>query len=61
VLRRAGEKFTRLSHLWLDAEYKGEDKGKGWAQKALGGVCSSWNVLANPPPGGVDELGCGVG
>jgi transposase len=26
----------RLSHLWLDAGYTGEDKGAGWVQKVLG-------------------------
>jgi len=26
----------RLSHLWLDAGYTGEDKGAGWVHKALG-------------------------
>jgi putative transposase len=36
LLERANEKFPRLKHLWLDAGYKGEDKGKGWVQKVLG-------------------------
>jgi putative transposase len=26
----------RLSHLWLDAGYTGDDKGAGWVQRALG-------------------------
>jgi putative transposase len=39
LLRRADEKFPRLKHLWLDAGYRGEDKGKGWVEKALG-----WSV-----------------
>ena len=38
-LRHADEKFPRLKHLWLDAGYRGEDKGKGWVEKALG-----WSV-----------------
>jgi hypothetical protein len=25
LLDRAGEQFSRLSHLWLDAGYRGED------------------------------------
>ena len=33
---RAEELFPRLSHLWLDAGYNGKEKGKDWAQKALG-------------------------
>jgi putative transposase len=36
LLRHAGERFPRLSHLWLDGAYRGEDKGKDWVEKALG-------------------------
>ena len=36
LLARAGEQFFRLKHLWLDAGYRGEDKGKGWVEKTLG-------------------------
>jgi transposase len=39
LLERAGEKFPRLSHLWLDGGYRGEDKGKDWVQKYL-----DWSV-----------------
>jgi putative transposase len=39
LLRRADVEFPRLSHLWLDAGYRGEDKGKGWVEKTLG-----WSV-----------------
>jgi putative transposase len=39
LLRRAKVEFPRLSHLWLDAGYRGEDKGKGWVEKTLG-----WSV-----------------
>ena len=35
LLERAGEKFPRLSHLWLDGGYRGEDKGEDWVQKYL--------------------------
>jgi putative transposase len=28
--------LKRLSHLWLDAGYTGEDRGAGWVQKMLG-------------------------
>jgi putative transposase len=31
--------FPRLSQLWLDAGYRGEDKGADWVQKTLG-----WSV-----------------
>ena len=39
LLRKADERFPRLSHLWLDAGYRGEDKGADWVQKTLG-----WSV-----------------
>ena len=39
LLRRAEEQFPRLSQLWLDAGYRGEDKGADWVRKALG-----WSV-----------------
>jgi putative transposase len=39
LLAQADLEFPRLKHLWLDAGYRGEDKGTGWVQKALG-----WSV-----------------
>ena len=39
LLRQADRHLRRLSHLWLDAGYRGEDKGKDWVQKTLG-----WSV-----------------
>ena len=39
LLHRAQERFPRLSHLWLDAGYTGEDKGADWVRKTLG-----WSV-----------------
>jgi putative transposase len=36
LLRDASQKFPRLSHLWLDGGYRGEDKGKDWVEKTLG-------------------------
>src|SRR5919112_1700583 len=39
LLGQANERFPRLSHLWLDAGYRGEDKGADWVQKTLG-----WSV-----------------
>ena len=36
LLGHAGERFPRLSHLWLDGAYRGEDKGKDWVEKVLG-------------------------
>jgi transposase len=39
LLRRADEAFPRLSDLWPDAGYRGEDKGADWVEKTLG-----WSV-----------------
>jgi hypothetical protein len=36
LLDSARELFPRLSHLWLDAGYRGEEKGKGWVARILG-------------------------
>jgi putative transposase len=39
LLGRANDRFPRLRHLWLDAGYRGEDKGADWVRNALG-----WSV-----------------
>jgi putative transposase len=39
LLREADETFPRLRHLWLDAGYRGEDKGGDWVKKTFG-----WSV-----------------
>ena len=39
LLRQADGVFPRLCHLWLDAGYRAEDKGKDWVEKTLG-----WSV-----------------
>jgi transposase len=39
-LRRADKQFPRLTHLWVDGGYRGEDKGKDWVEKTLVG----WSV-----------------
>jgi putative transposase len=36
LLDGAKEKFPRISHLWLDSAYRGEEKGRGWVEKVLG-------------------------
>lgn len=36
LLERARKLFPRLFHLWLDAGYRGEEKGRGWVEKVLG-------------------------
>src|SRR5215216_3447150 len=45
TLQQADTQFPRLKHLWVDAGYRGEDKGKSWVEKKLG-----WSVdLAERP------------
>jgi putative transposase len=39
LLEWAEVEFPHLKHLWLDAGYRGENKGKDWVEKALG-----WSV-----------------
>jgi putative transposase len=43
----------RLSHLWLDAGYTGEDKGADWVQKVLG-----WRaeIVRHPPKLAPEEV-----
>jgi putative transposase len=36
LLDRAKGLFPRLSHLWMDGGYMGEDKGGEWVEKTLG-------------------------
>ncbi len=36
LLEGARKLFPRLSHLWLDAGYRSEVKGRGWVEKVLG-------------------------
>ena len=36
LLDRAKRLFPRLSHLWMDAGYRGEGKGADWVEKTLG-------------------------
>ena len=62
LLERAQLEFPRVKHLWLDAGYRGEDKGKDWVEKTLG-----WSVelleRAHKPASkrGVAGVGRGVG
>jgi putative transposase len=48
LLDSAKELFPRLSHLWLDAGYRGEEEGRGsrW-RRSWDGVWTSLNVRAN--------------
>jgi putative transposase len=46
LLEGVRERFPRLSHLWLDAGYKGKGKGKDWVEKALGLAAE---IVRHPP------------
>jgi putative transposase len=51
LLHRAKERFPRLRHLWLDAGYRGEDKGADWVKKTLGsGAWIWWSAQKSPHP-----------
>jgi putative transposase len=36
LLQAARDSFPRLSHVWLDAAYNGQEKGADWVEKVLG-------------------------
>ena len=40
LLDGARDRFPRLCHLWRDAGYRGEEKGRGWVEKVLGWTVS---------------------
>ena len=58
--RTSGSLASR--HLWLDAGYRGEDKGADWVQQGPGleRGCGGASEEARPRRG-ADEVGCGVG
>jgi len=45
--------LTRLSHLWLDAGYTGEDRGAGWVEKILGWTTE---IVKHPPKPAPEEV-----
>jgi putative transposase len=45
--------FTRLSHLWLDAGYTGEDRGAGWVERTLGWTTE---IVKHPPKPAPEEV-----
>ncbi len=50
LLEGADQAFPRLRHLWLDAGYRGEDKGADWVQKTLGWSADLVERPKSPPP-----------
>jgi putative transposase len=47
------DRLPRLSHLWLDAGYTGEDKGAGWVERTLGW---SAEIVGHPPKLAPEEV-----
>ena len=41
LLQGVDGQFPRLCHLWVDAGYRGEDKGADWVEKTLDAWCES--------------------
>src|ERR671917_545249 len=46
----AGTGLPRLSHLWLDAGYTGQDKGAGWVERTLGWTAEIVRYPPKPVP-----------
>ncbi len=46
----AKELFSRLSHLWLDTAYRGEEEGMGWVEKVLGWTVDLVERQRKPAP-----------
>jgi putative transposase len=47
------DRVPRLSHLWLDAGYTGQDKGAGWVQRTLGWTAE---IVRHPPKPAPEEV-----
>jgi putative transposase len=47
------DRLPRLSHVWLDAGYNGQDKGADWVQKVLGWTAE---IVRHPPKLVPDEV-----
>jgi putative transposase len=47
------DRLPRLSHLWLDAGYTGQDKGAGWVERTLG---RSAEIVRHPPKPAPEEV-----
>ena len=62
LLRRSGGAISPPPHLWVDAGYRGEDKGADWVRKDPGLERGSGGAPAKARPRrGVDGVGEGVG
>jgi putative transposase len=57
LLREADQALPRPRHLWLDAGYRGEDKGGDWVEKTLGWSVDLVQRPRKPAPEAVLTLG----
>ena len=46
----SSERLPRLSHLWLDAGYTGQERGAGWVESVLGWSTEIVRHLPKPAP-----------
>jgi hypothetical protein len=53
LLGRVVDRFPRLSHLWVDAGYNGQDNGADWVEKALGWTAE---IVRRPPKAAPQEV-----
>src|SRR5919106_391701 len=49
----SSDRLPRLSHLWLDAGYTGQDKGAGWVERTLGWTAE---IVRHPPKPAPEEV-----
>jgi putative transposase len=49
----SSDRLPRLTHLWLDAGYTGQDKGAGWVQSVLGWTAE---IVRHPPKPAPEEV-----
>jgi putative transposase len=47
------DRLPRLSHLWLDAAYTGQDRGAGWVERTLGWTAE---IVRHPPKPAPEEV-----
>jgi putative transposase len=53
LLEPSSGRLPRLSHLWLDAGYNGQNKGADWVQKVVGWTAE---IVRHPPKQVPDEV-----
>jgi putative transposase len=53
LLEPARTSLPRLSHLWMDAGYTGQDKGAGWVERTLGWTAE---IVRHPPKPAPEEV-----